>query len=121
MTMPVEEVYALKNTRRFFEQVDAMKKTEFSKKARWIREEAIHRLRHYPFDYAIDKCFRYNTRYRIAVHVAKDLLREIIAMNLTEIRNRQRRIRTMIATLVDSFPPDDAINFFWFQRINKKL
>ena len=46
MTIPVERHYALDNTRQFLRDLLDPKKTP--RVPRWIREEAYHKLKHFP-------------------------------------------------------------------------
>ena len=54
MTLPTEELMALKRTRKFLLGIMERNLTEIRKDAREIREEAGRCLRHYPFDMTID-------------------------------------------------------------------
>jgi len=55
MTLPSEELLSLKNARTFFRDLAENKLGKVPKK---IRIEAIHRLRHFPADYIIDKLWK---------------------------------------------------------------
>ena len=54
MTLPTEELMALKRTRKFLLSILERNLTELRKDAREIREEAGRCLRHYPWDMTIE-------------------------------------------------------------------
>ncbi|MBD3261038.1 MAG: hypothetical protein GF334_05050 [Candidatus Altiarchaeales archaeon] len=54
MTLPVEELSALKRTREFLRDMLGSNLTTIRKNAREIRERAGRCLKHYPFDMHID-------------------------------------------------------------------
>ena len=54
MTLPTEELMALKRTRKFVLGIMERNLTELRKDARAIRDDAARCLRHYPFDMTIE-------------------------------------------------------------------
>ncbi len=49
MTIPIEEYYSLKKTKKLLMRLLKSNITEIRKDAKEIRQDAIHCLRHYPF------------------------------------------------------------------------
>ena len=58
MTMPDEELRALKNTRDFLRHLLGSNVTTIRKEAREIRDRAYRCLKHYPFDIYLDKMWK---------------------------------------------------------------
>jgi len=56
MTLPTEELWTLKNTRQFLRDLLDPKKTPRVPSA--VRKEASRCLKHYPFDYYLDKMYK---------------------------------------------------------------
>jgi len=57
MTLPIEEFYALKNTRELLRDILHSNLTEIRRNARSIRERAGRCLKHYPWDMYLEKMY----------------------------------------------------------------
>ena len=58
MTLPSEEWVALKNTRKLLRDILCMNLTAIRKNAKEIRERAGWCLRHYPFDFYLERMYK---------------------------------------------------------------
>lgn len=76
MTLPDEELWALKRTHEFLQEIIQMKLGDIRKNSRGLREKARVCLRHYPYDFILEKLWQpriYRNKQDIAGIEDKDL------------------------------------------------
>jgi hypothetical protein len=55
MTLPVEKIYAIKNTKAFIEELVFSREGAFKRIPKDVRIQALQLLKHYPHKYELDK------------------------------------------------------------------